>query len=136
MEDTCSALIGRLAQVDTEAAIAATAVTRIIIVAVPRSELPAAARSCRYDVYLDDGERLLSKADEPVYSACRLLVGRGVKGRLEVWRPGKDHADMIVRDMAKAAARTIEETAKVGPRIRKHRPMTTTAFSSGAAGAA
>jgi hypothetical protein len=43
---------------------------------------------------------------------------------------GKRHADMIVQDITKAAEWTIEETAKIGPRLRKHRPMTAEAFSS------
>ena len=129
MEDACSSIVDSSAQIGTEPGIASTAVTRITIVPVPRSELSPAVHGCRYDVYLEDGELLLSKADEPEYSACRLLVGRGVRGRLEIWRPGNRHADMIVRDIIKAAAWTIEETAKIGPRVRKHRPMTATAFS-------
>jgi hypothetical protein len=130
MENACSAFVGPLDQFDAEAGIASTAVTRITIVPVPRSTLSPARHGCRYDVHLEDGELLLSRVDEPEYSACRLLVGRGVRGRLEVWRPGKRHADMVVRDIAQAAKWTVEETAKIGPRLRKHRPMTAAAFSN------
>jgi hypothetical protein len=107
-----------------------TAVTRINVVPSPRSRRSYVSHGCRYDVYLEDGERLLSKVNEPVYRACRALASRGVSGRLEVWRPGAGHADMIVRNITKGAERTIEETAKVGPRLRKRRPMTADAFSS------
>jgi len=130
MENACSTIVGPSAQVGTATGIAATVVTRITIVPVPRSELSPAGRGCRYDVYHEDGECLLSRVDEPEYSACRLLAERGVTGRLEVWRPGKRHADSVVRDVRRAAEWTIEETAKIGPRLRKHRPMTTTAFAS------
>lgn len=106
-----------------------TAVTRIIIAVSPRSGPASAGRGCRYDVHLESGELLLGKSDEPIYGACRLLAARGVTGRLEVWRSGKRHADVIVRDIVRAAGWTIEETAKVGPRLRRHRPMTATAFS-------
>lgn len=130
MENACSAIVDTSAQLGAEAGIASTTLTRVTIVPVPISELSVVRHGCRYDVYLDDSELLLSKVDEPVYSVCRLLAGRGVRGRLEVWRPGKRHADMIVPDLTKAAAWTIEETAKIGPRLRKHRPMTATAFSN------
>jgi hypothetical protein len=50
------------------------------------------------------------------------LVG-GLKAR-------KRHADMIVDEIIKATEWTIEETAEIGPRLRKHRTMTATAFSN------
>ena len=106
-----------------------TAVTRIIISESPRSGPAFAGRGGRYDVHLDIGELLLGKSDEPIFDACRQLAARGVTGRLEVWRSGKRHADVIVRDIVCAGGWTIEETAKVGPRLRRHRPMTATAFS-------
>lgn len=105
------------------------AARRIIISESPRSGPGSAGRSDRYDVHLDTGELLLGKSDEPIFDACRQLAARGVTGRLEVWRAGKPHADVIVRDIVRAAGWTIEETAKVGPRLRRHRPMTATAFS-------
>lgn len=106
-----------------------TAVMRITIAESSRSGSASAGRGCRYDVRLESGELLLGKSDEPIYDACRQLAARGVTGRLEVWRAGKRHADVIVRDVVRAAGWTIEETAKVGPRLRRHRPMTATAFS-------
>jgi hypothetical protein len=106
MIDSCRATRGGFG-VDTpaEGARGSTDVTRIIIAVSSRSDPSSAGRGCRYDVYL------------------------GVTGRLEVWRSGKRHADVIVRDIVRAAGWTIEETAKVGPRLRRHRPMTATAFS-------
>lgn len=129
MIDGCSATPGG-SRVDTsDAGNGSIGVTRVTIVKSPRSGTSPAGHGCRYDVHLDTGELLLGKSDEPIYDACRQLAGRGVTGRLEVWRAGKCHADFIVRDIVRAAAWTIEETAKVGPRLRKHRPMTATAFS-------
>lgn len=131
MIDGCRATEGGFG-VDTPddgAGVGSTAVTRIIIAVSSRSGPSSAGRGCRYDVHLETGELLLGKSDEPIYDACRQLAARGVTGRLEVWRAGKRHADVIVRDIFRAAGWTIEETAKVGPRLRKHRPMTATAFS-------
>jgi hypothetical protein len=44
-------------------------------------------------------------------------VARGVTGRLETWRTGKTHPDMIVPDIEEGARWTVEENVKVGPRI-------------------
>ena len=83
----------------------------------------------RYDVVLETGELLVRNVEEPVYGACRLLVGRGLQGRLEVWRPEKAHPDMVLRDPFQAARGTIEEAAKIGRRLTKHRPMTAEALT-------
>jgi hypothetical protein len=37
------------------------------------------------------------------------LVARGVTGRLETWRTGKTHPDMIVPDIEEGARWTVEE---------------------------
>lgn len=130
MIEGCSAAKGRfrVEASDDGAGCGSTAVTRIII-AESTSEPGSAGRSGRYDVHLETGELLLGKSDEPIFDACRQLAARGVTGRLEVWRAGKPHADVIIRDIVCAGGWTIEETAKVGPRLRRHRPMTATAFS-------
>ena len=130
MGNACNLIEDTVAQFDTESEIASTTLTLVTIVPVPISGRSVVGHGCRYDVYLDDGELLLSKVYEPVYSVCRLLVGRGVRGRLEIWRPVKRRADMIVHELTKAAEWTIEETAKIGPRLRKHRPMTAKAFAN------
>lgn len=131
MIEGCSAAKGSFGveTSDNGAGSGSTAVMRIIIAESPRSGPGSAGRSGRYDVHLDTGELLLGKSDEPIFDACRQLAARGVTGRLEVWRAGKRHADVIVRDIVRAAGWTIEETAKAGPRLRRHRPMTATAFS-------
>ena len=33
----------------------------------------------------------------PEFEACRVLVARGITGRLETWRIGKTHPDMTGR---------------------------------------
>lgn len=132
MIEGCSAAKGSFGveTSDDGAGSGSTAVTRIIISESPRPGPGSGGRGCRYDVHFDTGELLLGKSDEPIYDACRQLAARGVTGRLEVWRAGKRHADVIVRDIVRAGGWTIEETAKVGPRFRRHRPMTATAFSA------
>ena len=57
----------------------------------------------------------------PAYEACRVLVARNVRGRLEVWRIAKSSADVIVPDIAKAAEWTIEENEKSRPRRERWR---------------
>lgn len=131
MIEGCSAAKGSFGveTSDNGASCGSTAVTRIIVSESPRSGPASSGRGGRYDVHLETGELLLGKSVEPIFDACRQLAARGVIGRLEVWRAGKRHADAIVRDIVRAAGWTIEETAKAGPRLRMHRPMTATAFS-------
>lgn len=81
-------------------------------------------RGQTYNVHLDGpGEELIvTNAFDPEYAACRVLVARGVTGRLEVWRPGSAFASLIIRDIAKGASLTIREDARRGPCVVKYRP--------------
>ena len=47
---------------------------------------------------------LVDETRSPELEACRTLLARGLLGRLEVWRFGKDHPDMVVPDIAIAGA--------------------------------
>jgi hypothetical protein len=83
------------------------------------------------------GAVLIDETWNPELEACRGLLARGIVGRLEVWRFGKCHPDMLVRNIAEAAEWTIEENEKSGPRFARWKPRPETisqnaVFSSGA----
>jgi hypothetical protein len=63
------------------------------------------------------GAVLIDETRNPELEACRALLSRGIVGRLEIWRFGKDHSDMLIPDIAKAAECTVEENEKRGPRF-------------------
>ena len=58
----------------------------------------------------------------PELEGCRTLLARGIAGPLEIWRFGKDHPDMLIPDIAKAAEWSVEENEKWGPRFTRWRP--------------
>jgi hypothetical protein len=62
------------------------------------------------------GETLVEGRRNPIFDACRALLARGVTGRLEVWRPGKQGADMQL-DIELGAMFAIKETAKESLRL-------------------
>ena len=64
-----------------------------------------------------EGALLIEELWNPELEACRALLARGFVGRLEVWRFGKDHPDMLIPDIAKTAECTVEENEKRGPRF-------------------
>jgi len=51
-----------------------------------------------------------------------VLLARGIVGRLEVWRFGKSHPDVLVADIAKATEWAVEESDRWGPRFARWRP--------------
>lgn len=51
---------------------------------------------------------LIESSRVPEFDACCALLARGLDGRLEVWRPEKDHPDMVV-DIVRGAQLTVEE---------------------------
>lgn len=81
-------------------------------------------RGQTYNVHLGslDGELIVRNAFDPEFAACRVLLARGLTGKLEVWRPGSAFASLIIRDIAKGAQLTIREDAKRGPCTVKYRP--------------
>ena len=68
------------------------------------------------------GVPLIDETWNPELEACRALLARGIGGRLEVWRFCKDHPEMLIPDIAKAAECTIEENEKRGPRFVQWKP--------------
>jgi hypothetical protein len=65
---------------------------------------------------------LIDETWNPEVEACRALLARGFVGRLEVWRSGKSHSDMVMPDITKAAEWTVEENEKSGPRFVRWKP--------------
>jgi hypothetical protein len=69
----------------------------------------------RYNAHLGspDGEQIVTDALDVEFAACRALAARGVTGRMETWRPGSAHPDMLIADIAEAAAWTIRENERL-----------------------
>jgi len=55
------------------------------------------------------GAVLIDETWNPELEACRALMARGIVGRLEAWRFGKDCPTIFIPDIAKAAECTVEE---------------------------
>jgi hypothetical protein len=68
------------------------------------------------------GAVLIDETWNPELGACRALLSRGIVGRLEAWRFGKDYPDVLIPDIAKAAEWTVEENEKRGPRFAWWKP--------------
>jgi hypothetical protein len=73
-------------------------------------------RGQRYRV-LYQGAVLLAESWNPEPDACRALFARGIIGGLQVWRSGKAHPEMLVRDIAETAELSIEENEKSDPAL-------------------
>jgi hypothetical protein len=68
------------------------------------------------------GAPLIDETWNPEFEACRALSGYGIAGRLEVWRPGKEQPDVVIRDIAKAAEWTVKENETRGPHFVRWQP--------------
>ena len=64
-----------------------------------------------YRVRYED-EVLIEETWNPELEACRALIARGITGRMEVWRAGKAHADIIVPSIEEAARWSVVENDK------------------------
>jgi hypothetical protein len=62
------------------------------------------------------GETLIEGRRNPIFDACRALLARGITGRFEVWRRGKESADMQL-DIERGADLAICETATESLRV-------------------
>jgi hypothetical protein len=69
-----------------------------------------------------EGALFIDETWNPEFEACRALLARGIVGRLEVWRFGKSHPDMLVPDIAKAAEWTVKENETRGPHFARWQP--------------
>jgi hypothetical protein len=86
---------------------------------VMRRRNQAGSRGYRYDVLM--GGELLCTANDPEFTACRILAERGITGKARFWREGKTEHD-IEMDITKASKKCIRESEKHGPRIVKWSP--------------
>src|SRR5262245_31552083 len=67
------------------------------------------------------GETLIESARDPHFEACRVLLARGVKGKLVSYSPGSSVPRLKV-DIEKGAALMTIDNANDGPRIVRYRP--------------
>jgi hypothetical protein len=68
------------------------------------------------------GALFIDETWNPEFEACRALLAYGIVGRLEVWRSGKSHPDMLMPDIAKAAEWTVKENETRGPHFARWQP--------------
>jgi hypothetical protein len=75
---------------------------------------------------------LIEDTWNPEFEACRALLAKGIKGKLQAWRRGKQHWDMQL-DIERGAGLTVEENEHHGPKIVRWRPhpQTTVLWSAG-----
>jgi len=66
-------------------------------------------------------EVIVATSKTPLFDACRVLLARGIIGRLEMWRPGKATWDMQI-DIERGAKLSVTEGAKIGPAVTKYSP--------------
>jgi hypothetical protein len=80
------------------------------------------SRGQNYSVSFE-GAVLISSTRNPTGDACRRLVGLGRFGRLEVWDEGRSYPLMIIPDVARAAAITVSENERHGPRFSPYKAL-------------
>jgi hypothetical protein len=76
-------------------------------------------RGHRYRVTYADN-LLIENTRNPEYDACRVLLAKGITGRLEVWRAGTTFPASSI-DIERGAGWTISETEEHGPRLVRWR---------------
>ena len=67
------------------------------------------------------GETLVESARGPEFEACRVLLGKGIRGRLVTYSPGSSVPRMKV-DIEKGAKLATIDNANDGPRFGRYRP--------------
>ena len=68
------------------------------------------------------GTILIDGSRNPEFDACRAMLARGIRGRLEVWRKGAAFPAMVL-DIEAGARLTVAETEREGPRFAPWRPF-------------
>jgi hypothetical protein len=81
-------------------------------------------------IYADE---VLLEHWNPEFEASRALLGRGITGKLETWRPGRTYPALIL-DIEKAAKLTVKETTAESVRIVSWMPFAADAGASKTAG--
>jgi hypothetical protein len=67
------------------------------------------------------GAVLIQSSRNPEFEACRLLLAKGISGKVEVWHWGAVFPAMRL-DIEKGARLTVEEGDRVGPRFARWYP--------------
>src|SRR5262245_12917254 len=67
------------------------------------------------------GAVLVASTRSPEFDACRLLLAKGISGKVEVWHEGAVFPAMRL-DIEKGASLTVEESDRVGPRFARWYP--------------
>ena len=88
-------------------------------------------RGQHYRVWLE-GAVLIEDTWNPEFETCRALLARGIRGKLQTWRRGKQHWDTQL-DIERDASLTVEENEQHGPKIVRWRPHPQSAVLSSAA---
>jgi hypothetical protein len=78
-------------------------------------------RSVKIDRKRPEGAVLIEDAWNPEFETCRALLARGVRGKLQTWRGGKQRWDMQLH-IERDAGLTVEENEQHGPKIVRWRP--------------
>lgn len=81
----------------------------------------------RYDVWLGD-ELLVARSRVPLCDASRAVGGRGVDGKVEVWRRGGSGPSMI-GSVARYSKLTVTEGERGSPRFTKWQPFNRNDFT-------
>ena len=68
-----------------------------------------------------DGTVLVAGSRNPEFDACRLLLAKGISGKVEVWHERAVFPAMRL-DIEKNARLTVEESDRVGPRFARWYP--------------
>ena len=89
-----------------------------------RVEIEPTTRCRRGQLYrvCHAGRILIESSLVPGHDACRALLALGLRGTLEVWRPGKASADMRL-NIVGGAEWTVEESDRLGLRTVRYRPQ-------------
>jgi hypothetical protein len=87
-------------------------------------------RGQHYRVWLE-GAVLIEDTWNPEFETCRAVQARGIRGKLQTWRRGKQHWDMQL-DIERGAGLTVEENEQQGPKIVRWRPHPQSAVLSSA----
>jgi hypothetical protein len=94
---------------------------RAILVALPADEGSGRDSHYLYDVAYQ-GEAIVSGSRIPEFDACRVLLDRGLTGRI-ILSDAVTGKDRISVDIEKGAQLTVREDAKRGPHFAKWRPF-------------
>jgi hypothetical protein len=75
------------------------------------------------------GAVLILSSRNPEFDACRLLLTKGIVGRLEVWHLGAQFPSLLI-DIVKGSGLTVEDSDRVGPRLALWRPQSENATNA------